>query len=434
MIKKTGKKVIIIGAGIAGLAACSKLSELGFDARILEARNRAGGRIETDHSLGIPFGKGAGWIHGDENNPMTELAKQFNAKMAPIDSSQFSIFDKNGLPIPNNVVEKFKSQFDKYLKDAKKSAYHSTSDISLSTALNSVIESEKFSTLEKTLFDNKLKGIEGYEGASTASLSARVYGDAAMWPGKNCFLTTSYQPIVEGLAKKCRIDLNTTVKEINLLEKNVEIVTHHSTYIADYVVITLPLGVLQKNIVKFNPSLPENKLKAIQSLGMGLFNITAMKFPKMFWAEESHALFFTQFDKLSTSVFFNLGHFISQPVLVGYSGGQTALQLESFSDEELITKIMKNFQNHFNTALPDPDSFIITRWSQDPFSYGSYSYLKTGSTCMDYEIIAEPIYDKLFFAGEATCSTYPSTTHGAYLSGIREAERINNLSCGFLSL
>lgn len=428
MTKKTGKKVIIIGAGIAGLAACTRLNESGFDARILEARNRVGGRIETDHSLGIPFGKGAGWIHGDENNPMTELANQFNAKMAPIDSSKLTVFDKNGLPVSNNAIEKFEAKFDAYLKDAKKSAWQSSSDISLSTALDSIIQSENFSILEKTLFDNKLKSIGNYEGASTGSLSARLYGDIGIWPGKNCFLTTSYQPIVEGLAKKCRIELNTIVKEINLCEKNIEIITHSSVYTADYVVITLPLGVLQKNIVKFNPSLPKNKLKAIQSSGMGLFNITALRFPKIFWPEKSHALFFTEFDKLSTSVFFNLAHFMSQPVLVGYSGGETALQLERFSDEEIIKKIMGNFQNHYNTALPDPDSFIITRWSQDPFSYGSYSYSKTGSTCADYDAIAEPICNKLFFAGEATCSKYPATTHGAYLSGIREAERIKKIS------
>lgn len=426
--KMTRKKVIIIGAGIAGLAACTKLSEFGFDARILEARNRVGGRIWTDYSLGIPFGKGAGWIHGDENNPITELAKHFNVEMSPVDPTQFTVFDRNSFPIPNADVEKFEGKFDAYLKEARKLAYHSASDISLSTAFKVIIQTEKLSTLEKTLLDNKLKAIESYAGADYSNLSARTHDDAEIWPGENCFLTMSYQPIIEGLAKKCTIDLNTIVKEINIREKDVEIFTNNSTYFADFVVTTLPLGVLQKNVVSFNPSLPERKLKAIQRVGMGLFNIIAIKFPKIFWPKKSHALFFTQVDKLSPSVFFNLAHFISEPILVGYCGGQTALQLESFSDEELIKKIMTNLQNHFTTDLPDPEIFITTRWSQDPFSYGSYSYFKTGSTTVDYDTISEPIADRLFFAGEATCSEYPSTTHGAYLSGIREAERISKIS------
>lgn len=413
---------------MAGLAACTRLTELGFDAKILEARNRPGGRIDTDYSLGIPFGKGAGWIHGDENNPMTELARQFNAKMAPIDSSQMTVFDKNGTPVPQSEIEQFETRFEACLENAKKLARQETSDISLFTALDRIKQSEKMSAFEKTLFDHKLKSIASYEGADAFSLSARTYGDVKMWPGKNCFLTTSYQPIVEGLAKKCRIDLNTTVKAINFHENQVEIVTQDTSVFADLVIITVPISVLQKNSVQFNPPLPENKLKAIQSIGMGLLNITAIKFPKIFWPEKQHALLFTEFDQSSTSIFINLAPFMSQPVLVGYTGGESAFQLEKKSDEEVIKKIMTNFRNHFAADLPDPESFIITRWSEDPFSWGAYSYSKTGSTSADYDALAEPVYNKLFFAGEATCSTYPATTHGAYLSGIREAERIKEIS------
>ncbi len=74
MIHKTNrKKIIIIGAGIAGLAACTRLQEYGFDVTILEARNRCGGRVRIDHTLGVPVGLGAGWIHGVDNNPITQL-------------------------------------------------------------------------------------------------------------------------------------------------------------------------------------------------------------------------------------------------------------------------------------------------------------------------------------------------------------------------
>jgi monoamine oxidase len=85
---------------------------------------------------------------------------------------------------------------------------------------------------------------------------------------------------------------------------------------------------------------------------------------------------------------------------------------------------MSNFKEFFGKSLPSPISYVNTRWSQDPFSNGSYSYILTGASGEDYEAIAKPILNKLFFAGEATSSKYPATTHGAYLSGIREAERI----------
>lgn len=173
--------------------------------------------------------------------------------------------------------------------------------------------------------------------------------------------------------------------------------------------------------------MPNYKQQAIQRLEMGLFNITAIKFPNPFWPKENHAMIFSHFDTSSIPVFFNLYHFTSQPIIVGYSGGKRAKELENFTDAELIEKTMDNFTKVFGGDLPSPQSYVNTRWSQDPFSNGSYSYTPTGASGEDYEAIAKPVLNKIFFAGEATSSKYPATTHGAYLSGIREAERIIEL-------
>jgi monoamine oxidase len=158
-----------------------------------------------------------------------------------------------------------------------------------------------------------------------------------------------------------------------------------------------------------------------------LLNITIIKFPTVFWQKESQLMFFTQFDDSSISTFFNLYRLTQQPILLGYSGGKTARQLENFSDTELIEKTMQNFKKVYGAQLPEPESYFNTRWSSDPFSYGSYSFVPTGASGDDYETMAKPIADRLFFAGEATCSKHPATTHGAYLSGIREAERIKKV-------
>lgn len=428
MIKKyNNKKIIIIGAGVAGLAACTRLTEQGFDAMILEARPHCGGRIWTDHTLGIPIGRGASWIHGIEGNPITELAERFPAKLVAVDPNQFTTFDRNRIPIPSNEVQNFNIKFDRLLKKAKELAFHSKSDISLSSALSGFIQAENFSPREWDLFENKLRFFEGYIGASYDLLSARHWDQEEAWPGENCFVATSYQSIIEGLQKSCVVRLNTIVTTIYSRDNGVEIVTDNAVFRADAAIITLPLGVLKKNVVAFDPPLPTRKQKAIQRLGMGLFNITAIKFPTPSWPKEPHAMLFTQLDDSSISLFFNLYHFTQQPILIGYNGGQRALQLENYSDKELIEKTMFNFQKYFGSEFPEPESYLNTRWAQDPFSYGSYSYLQTGSSSDDYKAMAEPVSDRLFFAGEATCSKHPATTHGAYLSGIREAERVGHL-------
>ncbi len=419
------KKIIIVGGGLAGLAACNELMKSEFDVQILEARNHPGGRASPQVNLGIPFGTGASWIHGADNNPIALVNKR-SANMVSVSPEEFLFFDENGRPIPSQLIEKFNIKFDSFLRKAKKVAYEFL-DVSLAQALANVIKFENFSSIELALFKAKLKYFEGYIGENYEFLSARCWDEEEAWPGDNCYLISTYQPIIQELSRNCHIELNSIVTEICIHKDNVEVITKNHVYFADAVIITLPLGVLKNSSITFNPPLPENKQKAIQNLGMGLFNITAIKFPFSFWPNESHAMFFTQFDNSSISTFFNLHHFIKEPILIGYSGGETARQLESYSDEQVIDKIMHNFQAVFGAILPEPENYVNTRWSHDPYANGSYSYYKTGSSQADRNALAESVANRLFFAGEATSLKHPATTHGAYLSGLREAENIKNI-------
>jgi monoamine oxidase len=418
------KKIIIVGAGIAGLAACNELTKCGFETMLLEARDRIGGRISTDYTLGIPIGRGAAWIHGVDGNPITELANKFNVKMAASDLDKFRRYDGKGNIISIEDVGHFNDRFETLLKKAKEFSYQSRQDISLAAALSPFINLSKLSPVEKALLEMKLAYFEGYTGANYESLSARHWDAEEIWPGHTCFLINSYQPILEGLQKNCRIHLNTVVKEINLHRNHVEVKTENTSFNADAVLITVPLGVLKKNSIQFTPPLSGKKQEAIHRVGMGIFNITAIKFPRVFWPKEPHAFFFAQLDALSIPVFFNLYHFHKQPILLGYSGGERAKRLEKLSDIELVEKTMQNFKQFYGMKLPEPESYFNTRWSSDPFSYGSYSYLPVGASSSDYDLIAAPINNQLFFAGEATHSRYPATTHGAWLSGMREAARL----------
>ncbi len=428
MIPKTNrKKIIIIGAGIAGLAACTRLQEYGFDVTILEARNRCGGRVWIDNTLGVPVGLGAGWIHGVDENPIAQLAERFHVNMLPLDRNQFTIFDSKGIAIPSHEIQTFNEKFDQLLYQAKKLAYRNKDDMSLAAALSQCMSSENFSPIEKNLLKRKLEFFESYIGANYDLLSARHWDQEEVWPGDNCYLTSTYQPIIAGLAKNCCIQLNTRVTQINLRQHDVEVVSEHTVFYADAVIVTLPLGVLKKNEVAFHPALPAEKQTAIARIGMGLLNVTVLKFPTIFWPAALHIMFFNEFDSESISVFINLNQFLQQPLLLAYSGGEKARQLETFSDEEIIKKTMTNLKKYFGNSIPEPEAYLNTRWARDPFSVGSYSYMQTGSSGADYDAMAEPVANRLFFAGEATCPRYPATTHGAYLSGIREAERINKL-------
>jgi hypothetical protein len=157
--------------------------------------------------LGIPFGLGAGWIHGVDDNPIAQLAEKFHTQMVRVDPNKFITFDRKGNPISQDAVQKFNEKFAIFLDQAKELAFNSKYDISLSTALSSIIQQDNFSSIEQELLEAKFISLESYLGANNEVLSARYWDQDEVWPGDNCFVTDTYYSIVENLAKKCRFNL-----------------------------------------------------------------------------------------------------------------------------------------------------------------------------------------------------------------------------------
>jgi monoamine oxidase len=124
------------------------------------------------------------------------------------------------------------------------------------------------------------------------------------------------------------------------------------------------------------------------------------------------------------SEYLNVAKFLDQPVLLGFNAASFARRLEKKTDEETVAGMLAALRSMFGRKVPDPTDARITRWASDPFSYGSYSFQKTGSTPKDYDLLAEPLARRLFFAGEHTSRRYAATVHGAFLSGQRAAKQI----------
>lgn len=418
--------VIIVGAGLAGLAAANTLQEKGFKVEILEARDRIGGRVFTNSSLGFPLDRGAHWIHGLDGNPITELAHRFSANFSLFDSSRFYIFDRSGQRISPESIKGFEADFDQLLARAKKCAHLLPQDQSLADALATVFDPQKKSSLEQDLFKREIAFFENYMGAGYEHLSARNWNQEQNLGGAHAILTSSYLPIIEGLARPCSIRLNTKVIGIYDQANEILVATEHEILRADGVLVTTPLSTLKQKSIHFDPPLPASKQQAIDRLGMGLFNIAALKFKQAFWPKDCQGMFFSQGDNTSIKSFINYQPFCGHPVLLGYSGGALALDIEKQSDPQILSGVMDSLRKQYGPRIPDPLAYFFTRWSQDPYSLGSYSYLPVGASSLDREVLGKPASSRLFFAGEATSKDYPASTHGAYWSGLREAKRIQS--------
>ncbi|KAJ5476656.1 Winged helix-turn-helix transcription repressor DNA-binding [Penicillium sp. IBT 31633x] len=208
--------------------------------------------------------------------------------------------------------------------------------------------------------------------------------------------------------------------------------------LADHVVFTGSLGVLKQQKIKFEPPLPDWKRGAIDRLGFGIMNKVVLVFQEPFWDTKRDMFGLLREPKNPATMiqeeyaanrgrfylFWNVMKTTGLPCLIALMAGDAAHQAENTPDEEIITEVTSELRKVFkHTTVPNPLETIITRWGQDPFTYGSYSYVAADAFPDDYNLMAQSI-GNLHFAGEATCGTHPATVHGAYLSGLRAASEI----------
>ncbi len=419
--------IVIIGAGLAGLAAAQQLISNKFNVTVLEARDRIGGRTWTDESLGFPFDIGAFIIHGIENNPVIELCQRFAVNHEPQPLDGFYFANKKQL-VTGSENDFIAEEFLHLLQAASDYANLQAVDISLHDAMQSVYNAKKYLHLTPDIFRWRSLFLPLYTGADTDKLSGKNWDkDETPLPGGNHMILDGYQPIVDGLAKNINIQLNSPVSHIRYYQTGVEILTKQKTFQADAVVVTLPLGILKAGKVKFEPELPAKKQQAISRLGMGVLNKIALKFPATFWPTDCRIITYLAKSYPSVAWFLNYERSFHHAVLVGFFGGSIAHRFETKKDEEIVAEVMSVLRQYVSSPIPDPLHYLITRWASDPYTLGSYSYIPINASGADYDTLAEPIDNKIFFAGEATNKFFPGTTHGAYLSGMREAKRITDI-------
>jgi monoamine oxidase len=453
--------VIIIGAGIAGLSAATELKSHGYDVIILEAKPWVGGRVHTYRSSDGALDLGASWICGTEGNPITGLARKYNAETTPTnETTSIVVYDDKGNRVAGNLRRKISHEWNLFVRFMEKGQKAAKVHASLQKAVGKFVHSQHLTgeALRDLSYELSWNVGAAYLG-DPSELSDKYWDQIGyLLPGEQVIFPNGYDRIPNGLAEeldpffvikksKEKIKTEHIVKKIECVETGVTVTTEDdNTFKGKYVICTLPLGVLQKKenekyFVKFEPDLPPAKKEAIMRLKMGVLHKTYFIFEqpkndKVFWDKDNDKDWINDISQKRAqkwNTFLNLYKTTKKPILLALNSGEFAIELETKTDDEVKTEGLEVLKKIYGDAVPSSAKIIRNKWKSDEFAGGSYSYTAVGANLADYDKLAEPVptpdiknkkYPKIFFAGEATTKYYPGTVHGAYISGIREANRL----------
>ncbi|XP_020270231.1 probable polyamine oxidase 2 isoform X2 [Asparagus officinalis] len=377
---------------------------------------------------------GAAWLHGVcEENPLAPLIGRLglplyrtsgdNSVLFDHDLESYALFDMDGKQIPQKLVTEVGEVFDNMLKEANKLRQENSEDMSIAKALAMVLE--RRSDLRQEGLANKvlqwyLCRMEGWFAADADTISLKYWDDEVLLPGGHGLMVRGYRPVINTLAKGLDIRLGHRVTKVVRGKLGVEVsVDNGESFNADAAVITVPLGVLKANSIKFEPKLPQWKEEAIRDIAVGTENKIALHFDKVFWPNVEF-LGVVSSSSYSCSYFLNLHKATGHPVLVYMPAGRLAHDIEKMSDEAAANFAFLQLKQ----ILPDasePINHLVSHWGSDTNSLGSYSYDSVGKPHYLHEWLRIPV-DNIFFAGEATCKDYTGTVHGAFNTGLMAAE------------
>ncbi|XVE70604.1 hypothetical protein DITRI_Ditri10aG0084700 [Diplodiscus trichospermus] len=545
-------RIVIVGAGMAGLTAANKLytstsaKDL-FELVVVEGGTRIGGRINTSEFGGDRIEMGATWIHGIGGSPVHQIAQEIDALESDkpwecMDgcSDEPRTIAEGGFELNASIVDPISTLFKNLTDFAQE-------DLNKDRAGNGDACCYNFAGCTSNGgFDNRSvgaflrQGLDAYWDSSKDSEELRGYGkwsrklleeaifamhennqrtytsagdlltldfeaesEYRMFPGEEITISKGYLSIIEYLASVLPPGVIQLGRKVTRIEwqpegnQSAEMANGYhsrpvkihfcdgSVMLADHVIVTVSLGVLKAGTCQdsgmFSPPLPSYKTEAISRLGYGVVNKLFLQLSPTGNKKSNEVHKFPSLQIVFHPSYSNLRHkkipwwmrktatlspiYNNSSVLLSWFAGEEALELEKLTDEEIINGVsttVSSFLSKHNEEVKSNNSHefcngnlksvenpsdsevrfvkvLKSKWGGDPLFLGSYSFVAVGSSGDDLDTMAEPLPKigscesagvkvhhplQILFAGEATHRTHYSTTHGAYLSGLREANRL----------
>lgn len=404
----TNPDVVIIGAGTAGIQAAKTLHSKGISFIVVEADGRIGGRVYTHNDIfGVPFDMHAHWMSYPPGNPLIDYAKDngFDVYKDPRESRSF-VGDREATKEEYKDLNK---TYDTFYRKIKTSAKYVTGD-----------DDNARTALGEEFFNSPW----GYTVASNYGVwgmaqNSKDYSPVDWWNsvgGEDVwFCREGYGSVVAHYGKDIPVSLNTAVTEINWQGDGVKVTTTAGTIKSKAVILTVSVGVLAKNHIKFTPELPVEKQQAIDGIDMGVMDYIGLHFTEdVFGFGADVYVDQQQHDEHGVGYMVNMN---GNNLVYAYVGGDQAKALENQGMEVTISYGLDGMKSMLGNDIEK--KFIkgfATATGKIPLYEGSYSTAKPGKQPMR-AVLRQTLADKLFFSGEACHPTQWATANGGLNAG-----------------
>lgn len=413
-------RLIVVGAGIAGLVAADAARHSGAEVLVLEARDRLGGRIRS-----APLGPGSldlggSWVHSPVGNPVAEALAA--AGIATSNDgpyySRMAVWADGWVGAAEATTLAVAAEAD---WDPAEAAAALGGEDDYVEGVEWYIRDRGFEGAAAALVRFALLWIAGPLVVASTPERISLAGTAAYEGegGGNLVPAGGYSALVDRLAAGLDVRLETPVAHIEHGGPGVVVHAAEGTFEADRAIVTVPLGVLAAGSPSFDPPLGPGHAGPLERLAMGSLEKIAFGFEERFWPNSVWQLTHVA-DDHAFPVWFDFSRHVGAPTLVALYNPAATPGLAEIPATERVSPALAVLRKMFG-RVPDPTETVATDWTGDPWARGSYSYVPLGATTEDMRRLGEPVSDRLALAGEATEPGSYGTVQAAFVSGLRAA-------------
>jgi monoamine oxidase len=403
--------VLIVGAGAAGLSAARECERLKLTFRLVEARDRIGGRAFTDQTLGAPFDAGAEIIHFADRNPWVAIAESLQRPLNR-EGWRFGSWQVYAQGRPLGVLERGRRwQAFREMEARMGRAAARGQDISLADAVADLEPDQR------AIARSGLLLVLGEDGERISILD-----NESLWSGPDYTTRDGYGALVAAYGRGLPVELDTAVTAIDWSGPLVAVTTARGTLRAGRVIITVPVGVLRAEMIRFTPALPAATLAAIDGLAMGALTKILLRYEgtRLGVSPESTYSDVSQPENPMNFEFWSW----QRPLVQANLGGAHARRVIALGEEGAVRYAAERL-----ARLVGPEATTrlaggrLAGWWGETYSRGSYSIARPGQAGARVAL-GQQVGDRLWFAGEASAGGAACTVGGATLEGRRAARDI----------